>query len=245
MYFIEELPKGLDTVRGFVTDSENYKELIRLCEENEKAGDEPFFCFNITMQKHGGYIAEPYEDIVAKGNEDNSELSTYLSMINKSDDVLRELIRYFEQVDEDTIILFFGDHQPLLRTEFYEKIYGKPYVSFTSEELKSVYNVPYLIWSNYELNKEAAPKETSICYLANILFETGNIPKSTWLNMFAEYQKSYPIVTENFIERSDGNVYEVNTIMNTIAKNKKDSLNLYQKYSYGILYGLKNWKARD
>ena len=57
---------GLDTVRGFVTDSENYKELIRLCEENEKAGDEPFFCFNITMQKHGGYIAEPYEDIVAK-----------------------------------------------------------------------------------------------------------------------------------------------------------------------------------
>ena len=49
-------------------------------EENEKAGDEPFFCFNITMQKHGGYIAEPYEDIVAKGKEDNSELSTYLSV---------------------------------------------------------------------------------------------------------------------------------------------------------------------
>ena len=98
-------------------------------------------------------------------------MSTYLSMINKSDDALRELIRYFQQVDEDTIILFFGDHQPLLRTEFYEKIYGKPYVSFTAEELKSVYNVPYLIWSNYELNKEVAPKETSICYLANIIFK--------------------------------------------------------------------------
>ena len=38
-------------------------------------------------------------------------------------------------------------------------------------ELKSVYNVPYLIWSNYELNKEASPKETSICYLANIIFK--------------------------------------------------------------------------
>ncbi len=40
---------------------------------------------------------------------------------------------------------------------------------FSFEELKSVYNVPYVIWSNYELNKEVAPKETSICYLANIL----------------------------------------------------------------------------
>lgn len=245
VYFLEDLPGNLETVRGFVTDSENYKELIRLYEENEANGDEPFFCFNITMQNHGGYLANPYEDVVAIGKEDNIELSTYLSMINKSDDALKELIQYFEQVEEDTIILMYGDHQPLLRTEFYEKLYGKTYAAFTFDELKNVYNVPYLIWSNYELNEEASPKETSICYLANVLFETGNIPKSTWLNMVAEYQKSYPIVTENFIERSDGNVYEVNTIMNAIAKNKKDPLNLYQKYSYGILYGLENWKARD
>ena len=237
-YFIEDLPRNLDKVRSYVSDSANYAELIRLFEENEAQGDKPFFCFNITMQNHGAYTADPYDDITAVGYEDKTDLSTYLSMVNKSDDALKELVEYFSNVEEDTIILFFGDHQPLVGLDFYESIYNKEYADFTLDEVAPIYEVPYLIWANYELNKEAAPDETSICYLANILCEVGNLPKSTWLNMVDQYQDVYPVITCNFIKLADGSIYEPGSVINAKSKDLTDPLTLYQKYSYGILYGL-------
>ena len=35
------------------------------------------------------------------------------------------LIDYFSQVEEPTIVLMFGDHQPKVSEEFYERIMGK------------------------------------------------------------------------------------------------------------------------
>jgi hypothetical protein len=158
-------------------------------------------------------------------------------MVDRSDDALKELVDYFSSVEEDTVILFFGDHQPMISTEFYADYFGKNYSDLTLEELRRVYSVPYLIWSNYELNEDAAPKETSICYLSNILFETGNIPKSTWLNMVDEYQEAYPIITDIFTQNSKGEIFDTKVHLNEIEEN--DLLNLYKKYSYGILYGTK------
>jgi hypothetical protein len=235
-YFLEDLPEEQELVRKYVSDSANYKELIRLYEDNEKSGDSPFFCFNVTMQNHGGYTTNQLNDIIVDGHEDNTELSTYLSSINRSDDALIELFEYFESVEEDTIILIFGDHQPLIDVDFYGKVYGKDYESLSIEELKEIYAVPYLIWANYELDKAVAPEETSICYLSSILFEVGNIPKSKWLNMVDEYQKSYPVVSEIFTKDAEGNIYDSKSLLKRVGEN--DVLRLYQKYSHGILYGV-------
>lgn len=40
------------------------------------------------------------------------KVDQYLSLIKKSDTALQELIEYYSQVDEPTIICIFGDHQP-------------------------------------------------------------------------------------------------------------------------------------
>ena len=42
-----------------------------------------------------------------------------------SDEALERLLAYFQQVDEPTLILFFGDHQPRLEEEFMEELFGK------------------------------------------------------------------------------------------------------------------------
>lgn len=235
-YFIEDLPKPIDKIRNYATDEYDYEQLIRLYEENENRGDSPFFCFNITMQNHGGYTSDSLDTIYRTEGTNYSDLNTYLSVLDKSDDALKTLISYFENVKEDTIILLFGDHQPLIDDAFYEEMMGKEMTEFTAEELMSVYNVPYLIWANYDLNEEEAPEEVSINYLANVLFNVGNIPKSTWLHMVDEWQKEYPIVTTNFVKDAKDNM----NFSDVAFKSMPESLQKYQKYSYGVLYGIKN-----
>ena len=49
----------------------------------------------------------------------------YLALMRKSDDALKELIDYYSQVKEPTMIVLFGDHQGKLTTAFYEQLFGK------------------------------------------------------------------------------------------------------------------------
>lgn len=235
--FIENIKEEFDTYRGYITDEENYEYLIKMYEENEAKGDKPFFCFNITMQNHGAYKSVQYNDIYIKSNEEYSDVNTYLSGLKYSDEALKQLISYFETVDEDTIILFFGDHQPMVDKKFYEDIFNKPYEQLALEELKKVYEIPYLIWANYDLNNNAAPKVTSNNYLTNVLFEVGNIPKSEWLNMIDEYQKEYPVITSMFTINSQEEITETDALLTSLKEQPENLLNVYRNYSYGILCG--------
>ena len=236
-YFIEDLPSNMDKVRGFTTDQENYEELIRLYEENLADNGDPFFCFNVTMQNHGGYANNQYKDVYVKGDKEYSEVNTYLSMLNKSDDALQFLLSYFSTVERDIVILIFGDHQPLVDKGFYEDIYGKDYADFALKELKEMYAVPYLVWANYEINEDAAPETTSNNYLANILFEVGGLPKTKWLNMVDKYQESYPVISSIFTMDAEGAIRDTNSLIATKEGNVHDDFVLYRKYSYGVLIG--------
>lgn len=71
------------------------------------------------MQNHGSYkkVSGFTPDVTVDGLNINSsstyyELASYLSLIKRSDEALSELINYFNSIDEPTIILMFGDHQP-------------------------------------------------------------------------------------------------------------------------------------
>lgn len=236
-YFIEDLPNDLETYRGYISDKADYEQLIKLYEENEANGDSPFFCFNITMQNHGGYVNQQSDTIHTTTGNTHSDVNTYLSVLNQSDEALKTLLSYFENIEEDTIILFFGDHQPMVDNSFYEELYGKSYNELTLEELTNLYEVPYLIWANYDLAEESAPEVTSNCYLSNVLFEVGNIPKSTWLNMVDEYQKTYPIITSLFIMNANGEIANTETVLSIKSEYPDDKLMQYKMYSYGILYG--------
>lgn len=61
------------------------------------------------MQNHLQYT-EKDED--SKIYTDDYYANVYLQQTNKSDDALKDLLQYFKNYNEKTIILFFGDHQP-------------------------------------------------------------------------------------------------------------------------------------
>lgn len=220
-----------EMLRKYITDEENYKKIIQEYESNELAGDAPFFCFNITMMNHGGYDIA-YNNVAPYDTTTCKDVNQYLSLVNTADQQLKTLIEYFENVDEPTVILIFGDHQPSVDNVFYEDYFGTNYESLSTEQLTQVYQVPYLIWANYELDESAAPEETSINYLSAILFDVARMQSTLWLDKVNEYREEWPVVTANFAKDKDG-------ILHSIEQVKGDEiLQEYMMYSYGVLKGV-------
>ncbi len=225
-YFMDDF-EDAEYMHGFISDKSNYEKLIDCYE----AADKPFFCFNVTMQNHAGYDDDGNlsDKVMAKTNSDAGDaLNNYLTLLHESDKALKYLISYFESVKEPTVILFVGDHQPMLGKSFYEEQIGKLLDDFSVEDVSRMYEVPYLIWANFPLNSECVPAETSMNYLQDILFETAGIAKTPWMEQITDYRKAYPVVTVNFM-REDGGGFVPLTV--------QGNLELYQKYCYGILWG--------
>ena len=99
------------------------------------------------------------------------------------------MIRRFEQEEEPTIILMFGDHQP----QFILTHHGKRQNLSALERKLTDYVTPFVIWANYPI-EEKYMEAISVHYLSAILVkETGLAltPYDEWLLRTAE---EYPVV---------------------------------------------------
>lgn len=168
----------LEIIRTLVSDRETYNQIIDIYENDPKNK----FIFSITMQNHGGYTYnEPdFEHTVIAEDYDDYKLNQYLTLINESDIALKEFIDYFKNVEEDTVILFFGDHQPSMNKKTIAQIMGKEsFGDLSIEEMQKTYTTPFLIWKNYDsTSKELDVVSTN--YLSLILKQEIGLPLTKW-----------------------------------------------------------------
>ena len=185
-YFLPDFT-GRTYIRSYVSDQTAYDKIIDIYENRDS--DKPMFMFEVTMQNHGGYT-DAYENFTPDIKvEDTSDvvLDRYLSLIKESDAQLERLISYFETQEEDTIIVFFGDHQPndYVANKIF-RLNGKTMLSET--DVKNRYIVPYVVWANFDI-EEATDADTDISYLAaNVLTEAG-IPTNAYQNFLLELEE--------------------------------------------------------
>ena len=119
------------------------------------------------------------------------DVEEYLTLIKKSDDAFKLLIDYFSQVEEPTIILMFGDHQPNISEKFYEQIMGKPIWEFSLEETQRRYEVPFFIWANYDI-PEQNEVYISSNYLSGLLLETAGMSMTPYQNFVLDVREKIP-----------------------------------------------------
>jgi phosphoglycerol transferase MdoB-like AlkP superfamily enzyme len=215
-YFLEDLQK-LSYLRKYVSDRSDMENIIRIYEEKETGT--PLFLFNVTMQNHGGYTEE-YDnftpDITAEG-KDSVVLDRYLSLLKRTDQALENLVAYFKEQDEPTILLFFGDHQP-------NNAVAKAF-SYSDETLR--YQVPYLIWANFDIEEEQQV-DTSANYLSSHLLKAAGIPLYDYQNFLTELEQAYPILSAARMEENgDG---------------QEKLLSDYRKLQYYLLF---DWKGEQ
>ena len=193
-----------ESVHSFLSDNTSYSAVI---EQFERKGDQPMFMFNVTMQNHGGYYyGDPHIDKVKITDMNGSYPYTenYLSLLRKSDRALEILIDYFRNCGEPTVVVFFGDHHPAVETEFYEELYGSPLGELTSEQLQDRYKVPFIIWTNYDIESQADVK-TSVNYLSGLMLDAAGLPKNK-INLYLDtINPDIPRINANGHYDSSGN----------------------------------------
>ena len=220
MDFIEDYT-NVSYVRKYISDASDMQHIIDTYEKKE-AG-KPAFIFNVTMQNHGGYtdVYPNFEnDIQAQYNSD--ALNQYLSLIHKTDAALEDLVSYFSKVDEKTVIVFFGDHQPSdAVANQIEMASGVDPSDMNSEQQKKRYQVPYLVWANYDIG-EASDQNTSLNYLSAQVLKAAGVPTSAYQNYFLELSNTYPVLS------AAGSTENVGA--------NKDALLTYRKLQYYNLF---------
>ena len=183
------------------------------------------FIFNITMQNHGGYKYNlgTWEDTVniLDMQGEYPEAEQYLSLIRESDIAFGELIDWFEQWDEPTVILLFGDHQPGIEQGFYEELYGKSLDEVSGEEMVKRYTVPFLIWANYDI-EERDGIFTSVNYLQNLLLDTAGLPKNSVNNFIDKVEEEVPVINAFGHYNKDGEWLENDVLEPDILRQYRD-----------------------
>mgnify|MGYP002963297344 FL=1 len=218
-------------IRKYVSDQSCYDKIIELYEQ--KDANTPFFLFNVTMQNHSSY-SEEYDnfhpDITVEGTS-SKILPNYLSLIKLSDQALCNLIEYFSKADEDTVIVFFGDHQPSNSVAApVWKLNGRSGDSLTEEEEARRYKVPFIIWANYDI-EAASNVETSANYLGSHVLRAAGLPLYDYRNYLSQLEGQYPVLTAIRAENAQG--------ISTPIKDVKSTLQDYMTLQYYNIFSQK------
>lgn len=229
MYF-EEFYKDSEVIRKYVSDEADYEKIIQIYEQKEPG--EPLFLFNVTMQNHSSYNDwADYDnfspDITVDGS-DSEVLSAYLSLMKLSDQATERLVDYFAKEEEDTVIVFFGDHQPTDSVvNPVLKLNGTSSSSLSAEEEALRYQVPFFIWANYDIEEESG-LNISANYLASRTLDAAGLPKPGYFSFLSELEKQAPVISANHVSLSGGTF--------SSADDQDELLREYKTFQYHQLF---------
>ena len=233
----ERYPGENMLIRQYISDSYNYRLLIEDYENRDKSV--PYFCFNVTMQNHGGYSTSCVnfdESIYATSVTQNyNKANKYLSLVKASDNAFKELVEYFSKQKEPTIICMFGDHQPSVESEFISELIGVNNLSdLTTEQEQSRHITPFVIWANYDIEEKNIDKLSSN-YLSSLMLQTAGVRLTEYNKYLLKLSETLPVIDtvgyidneNNFYKWSDVSPYSV-------------LLDEYEKIQYNNIFDQEN-----
>ena len=192
-------------LRNYISDEWDFQHVIDLYEQRDTS--KPFFMFNVTMQNHSPYNTGLLRDVhITSMKGDYPQTEEYLSVIRRSDMALEQLVNYFKNVSEPTIILMYGDHQPFIEDEFYEELYGKTLHKLSDAENQRRYITHFFMWANYDIPSGTIPY-ISANYLSTLLAENANVKLTPYQNFQQNIYQDVPVVSALGCIDKDGNYF--------------------------------------
>ncbi|MBQ3817400.1 MAG: LTA synthase family protein, partial [Clostridia bacterium] len=237
---VEEAYPGRNMlIRQYVSDSYDFKLLIDDFEQRDRTM--PYFAFNVTMQNHGGYTmgCVNFDESIYATNVSKAynKANKYLSLVKASDNAFKELIEYFSNVNEPTVICMFGDHQPSVETAFISEVMGVNDLSnLTPEQNQARHITPFIIWANYDIEEQVIDKISSN-YLSSLVLKTAGLKLTEYNKYLLKLYESVPVVdTVGYIDK-DNNYYKWSDV-----SPYTDMLNEYEKVQYNNIFDRENRK---
>ncbi len=169
---------------GWAEDSILASEVMKTLTSTEG----PDLTYVITVGQHGVYptepvIDEPYAEVYGLATEEETnQWEYYMHQAHKTDMFMEELCTALESLDEDTIVVFWGDHLPTMGLEESDMVSG------------NVFKTKYVTWNNFGLEKQ---DEDLYAYqlMADILgqigYHDGTMTAYHQTHMYNEDQEAY------------------------------------------------------
>ena len=226
-------------IRSYISDDTLAQRIITEFNKHEESTDTPLFSYNVTIQNHGGYFASNTRnldlDITVEDPEvDQTKTTLYVNLIRESDQMLQNLVNYFEDKEAPTVIVMFGDHQANLGDNTYEYLVGNE-DEISREERMEKYKVPFVIWANYDIPEETIER-TSLNYLYSILADRLDFPMTGYQKYLLALSEKIPALCAQGYWGDDGNYYE----LEDESSPYHDLINEYNILEYNDIFGGKD-----
>ena len=160
----DDMPNAV--YRGdFIADEYFTDRIIEQIILAEEAG-EPLFLFGISMQNHWPYVESRYDEVDISSyspylnREELGIVDTFVQGIFDADAQLGRLIDFVESRETPTIIVFFGDHLPIMGTHEHRIFEKLGFLSIQDawewnlQDFQNAYMSHYLVWANFEHEQE-------------------------------------------------------------------------------------------
>ena len=166
------------TPTGWAKDKYLTKSIIDALKSTENQD----YIYTISVQGHGDYPDTPVENhskITVSGLDDTSRLTSFEYFTNEiyeMDQFIGELINALSLINEDTVLVMYGDHLPTLGIEDAELSNG------------DIFQTEYVVWNNFGLEKQDADIEAY--QLGAHVLNQLDIHHGTLINYHQQYQDS-------------------------------------------------------
>lgn len=249
----EDFDENAERMRGYISDHALIERIISEYEKHNSKSDTPWFNLSVSMQNHGGYWESSIDsdknyDIDVSNFKENSQgsIKDLAIGLHYSDLALGELIDYFENVDEPTIIIMFGDHMsnagPIGETLLDQSELLKGNVDLSSgvksisaqneQSILEQRRVPFMAWSNEEnINKDCGI--VSVTQLLPTVFSEYNVTMPTYFEYLKNSQEVYPACASNIIVDKEGKV----NFINNMTDEQKKQYDEYWLIEYDYIFG--------
>lgn len=204
----EEEFNNAKTSRAWIADETMMDVVAELYDQEERA-----LIFGVTMECHGGYTTEGFENTVFVKNmsQNYADAEQYLTCLHSTDQAIGTLIDRLAASEEPTIVLVFGDHLPTLSDAFYHELEGKAGDVSAAHQLFRRYETPYVLWSNYDVDFSAVPDLISINFMYPYLLQAAGMELDDYERFLYSISREYPVVSQYGIVDTEGNLCDVAT----------------------------------
>lgn len=245
--FFEDSFENTKIIRNYISDESMYQKMISEY-ENRPEKNQPVFMFGVTMQNHGGYWKENiYEEKKVNFSTDvYGEVATdcledQLTGLHESDRALGELVDYFRSVDQNTIIIYFGDHMSDAGPKNDRVLEKSSWIGNEAEYDYETHRVPFLVWSNFRNDSEDA----GIMEMGELLptvFEKYNLKSTEFWKYLLKVKNCYSAADSSIIVSKDRNYRNIAEITEEEAAMREEYRLLQYDYIFGKQYADKFWE---
>ncbi|MCA1011271.1 LTA synthase family protein [Halobacillus halophilus] len=235
--FLDDMTYTKKDNKQFVSDRSVVKELLDTIEEQEQ----PSFIHAVTIANHLPYSEDKYEggstiDVSGEGLSPDTErqIEVYSEGIKRSDETLKKLNESIQEMDEPTIVVFFGDHLPSIGANL--KAYKE--TGFGDEEDQKqqakFYETPLLFLSNFEMDMKKEIGTVSPVYLAPMVADALHYKAPKFYDFLEGMKQELPAFRDMIYMTAEG---ETVSSPDELPSSTQKMLRDYQHFQYDVLTG--------